>query len=276
MRTKTKWLIIVLAVVALITFNMAPAAFAKRGGGRGGGTGGGISGGEAAGSSGGGTSAASSGRSQSTTTEEDAGESDTDTGEESGEEGDDGALTRERGGDRVQHRHGHGGMREISEADVVERAERHADNIFDDLDTNEDGVIDADEAAAGSAEKAESVYDRMADRLGESDEGIEVDTDSRLAERLGDVAADGVVTQEELEAAFEDRLSEFDADGDGSITADELSDGMAEDAAERFDERDTNDDGVINADDRDDGEDAEGDTDTTEEEEETTEEEDAV
>jgi hypothetical protein len=36
-------------------------------------------------------------------------------------------------------------------------------------------------------------------------------------------------------------LSEFDVDGDGSITAEEISDALVEEATERFDELDAND-----------------------------------
>jgi ubiquinone biosynthesis protein UbiJ len=162
-------------------------------------------------------------------------------------------------------------MGELSEEEVVARAEARAESLFNHLDTNNDGVVDADEAAAAADERAQRVYDHLADRFGESDSGIEIDPDSRLAERLGDIATDGVVTLAELNSAFADHLSAFDTDGDGSITEEELSDAMVEEATERFDELDTNDDGVINADDRDTGEST--DEEATEEEETTAEEE---
>jgi Ca2+-binding EF-hand superfamily protein len=133
---------------------------------------------------------------------------------------------------------------------VVERAEQHAEKLFDHLDSDEDGVVNAEEAASAAEDKAQREYDRLAGRLGESDAGIEVDPDSRLADHLGDIAADGLVTMEELSTAFADELSAFDQDGDGSITAEELSAGMVEEATERFEAHDTNDDSVINAEDR--------------------------
>jgi Ca2+-binding EF-hand superfamily protein len=266
MRTKTRLVIIFLAVIALIAFNMAPVAFAKKGGrgDRGGGDGGRMDGGGSSSSARGSASTRSQGGSRAEADEASPGDGAVD--EASPDEADDPAASRERRGFRSAHRHRHGGMREISEADVVARAEQRAENLFDNLDTNEDGVVDADEVAAASEERAQRIYDRLADKFGETETGIEVDPESRMGERLGDIAADGVVTLDELKAETADGLNEFDQDGDGTITADELSAELVENATERFDERDTNDDGVIDAADRDSGE-AEAEDEAGEEEE---------
>ena len=82
-------------------------------------------------------------------------------------------------------------------------------------------------------------------------DGVTVAPDTRMAERLGNIAGeDGVLTAGELADSFSDRLSEFDKNEDGSISSDELTDGMIENATERFNEKDTNGDGVLNRDDR--------------------------
>ena len=83
-------------------------------------------------------------------------------------------------------------------------------------------------------------------------DGVTVAADTRMADRLGDIAGDdGVLTADELAGSFTDRLSEFDTDiEDDGITLGELTDGMKENATERFNEKDTNGDGVLDRDDR--------------------------
>lgn len=244
MESRLKLMIICLAAFALISFAITSPSFAKsrdRGGRAGDREGGGrgahrsveMTDETAADSDNTETSEGRSGRAEP-------------TGGSVGDEKDE-TTARERHHFR---KHRHGGDGEISEQDAVDRAEKRAERVFADLDDNDDGVVDADEISQSADEKAQSLYDRLADRYGEVDGGVEIDADSRLASRLGEIAADGLITAEELTDATQSRLNALDLDEDGSITAQEVSDFFVDKATERFDERDTNDDGVINRDDR--------------------------
>jgi hypothetical protein len=64
----------------------------------------------------------------------------TDEDDASGDE----AIHGKRRGHRGPHHH-HGPMGELSEEDVVARAEARTESPFDHLDANDDGVVDADD-----------------------------------------------------------------------------------------------------------------------------------
>ena len=258
MKTQTRILIIFLAVIALIAFNMTTVSFAKQGGG-GGDRAGDRSGGDRGdrgGSRGGDRSGGGAG-------DVDSGSGSADRGARAaGDQVDNenGETNRGRNGFRSPRggRHG-GGMGGMTAEEAAARAQDRAESVFDNLDTNDDGVIDTAELNSAADERAQDMYDRLADRFGEVDtdgdgemDGVTIAPDTRMADRLGDLAGeDGVLTADELAASFTDRLSEFDTDTENDgITLGELTDGMIENAIQRFNEKDTNGDGVLNRDDR--------------------------
>ncbi|MEM7123689.1 MAG: EF-hand domain-containing protein [Pseudomonadota bacterium] len=120
----------------------------------------------------------------------------------------------------------------IEEAQQV-RAERHGDKMIDKFDTDSDGLVSTDEFMSGEF-KGLKKFERLdADGDGivtqaEADEG-------RHGEKLMDKAdlnSDGQVTMDEIMTLRAETFTEIDTDGDGFISANDVSEAYAARKAE--------------------------------------------
>jgi Ca2+-binding EF-hand superfamily protein len=98
----------------------------------------------------------------------------------------------------------YGSADELSEEQRSTRRRAHADDLFDELDSDGDGLLSRAEYSAANQRAARQSLGRQ-----------------RAFERL-DADADGVLTIDEFPPS---RLVRLDTDGDGTITAEELRQG---------------------------------------------------